>query len=442
MRMYLTSLLAILFALLFSSCSSYKIVSTPKGDFIQSPDCKLRMTRAGSPKDNYQYIIFYNVTDRYELSVNNLNNAIAWSGNTDYFASDDKDHAQIADKIDVHKMKKAISRSTLPLSINAQAITTPAYKSATLDSNSIYFIQFDYNNLLSPGTSLEIDNNFKSLSRNLYQEISSNEDEHGFKWAVTLSQNLVGKIWEEIPIPQTSSLYRYYYNKNDNNSTIVLDPSFTLKVDQVRKVLNDNKNGYYYLKIGDYDVNFSRNEMGFSVQNKLVSRDGPSPRPNNHFADNTYLISSFSDIQNSEELKKRPYIVLFDPLIKRNSKPQSDTGLYNNLPGDDQTISIGNSVLLNLMATEFSTLDFSAITSPAKYINSVFGLRSPVKLEITVYINSEPFRVQLNSTIKDIQNRLPEKIQLYRKFGKGYEKVAGDLSNLILLPNDQIKFSL
>ena len=220
----------------------------------------------------------------------------------------------------------------------------------------------------------------------------------------------------------------------------MLNPQFKLRIDAVDKTHAGAAD--LYIKKGEYELEFDRDKNGRIVQNKLIDRDGSSKRPDNLLNDKTYLISAFSDIQNSEKLKDLPYLVLFNPLIKRNSIPKSDPGIYNTLPNDDITETVGNSVILHLTSSEVNSIDFTNLSSPDEYINSVFGPRNPAKILVEIYVNGISRKVQLNTRLKSINSGFPSHIKFYRKFGFKYKRVKGDISEIILLPNDQIKFKL
>lgn len=425
------------FLLVLGSCTvAYQTVPTTTNGFTftRSPALNFAI-RNGVPKHRYYYLLFYGLTGTYREIENRLNEYEAWSGEVDYFQN-----TAAYDRL--LKRRNPAKTGALVGSVNPVRTGAGAYQTATLyPDNSIYFLQFDYNYLCSPFTEAAVNAKFAGLSQDLSKEIAANEFGAGFGWPATVSQLILDKVWEAIPTPTKASRSRYLYASQDRYYTILLSRFFTLKVDAVAKVADGG--GYRYEKTGDYTMAVAWDDEGKIRQDKLSNRDGPTTRPNNLLisSSKTYLLAAFSDIQSSETLKDLPYVFLFHPLIKRDVKPTSSVGPYTRLPSDDDSPIVGNSVLLHLTSDELRTADLTKGGLPGNYVNSVFGPRNPVEVLITVTINGLPTLEPLNTRVGDLPF-LPEKFKLYRKYRSGYRRVKGSLDDVILLPNDQIVYTL
>jgi len=319
-------IILLFFGIVFQCYSQgkYKIKFTIcKGEFIIPPKSHWGYKKNGEKKrghDQYYYVMFYGLSKDYLKSISELYFTDYWSGNTDYFEEN---------KMPKHK-KSLLNRKIkqqgsklIELKDFESTVDSLPFKCSPLDTNnSVYFIQIDYDALLKGIKPQQIDSNFFQLAKALLIEISGKED--GYGWPKSISQNLVEKLFELIPIPQEASLARYSFIKNDRYSFVLLNPKILMMVDVTERVRTRWDGGidlkYWQMNYyGQIPIRFFRGEKGKIIQTPFLNfsnKQLPSNSSSNPKIQNSTLQASSADIQLTSGLKDRNFLGLFQHDLK------------------------------------------------------------------------------------------------------------------------------
>ena len=256
----------------------------------------------------------------------------------------------------------------------------------------------------------------------------------------TITQELIKKIFELVPFPVDATATRYGYSNNHTNFMLMFDEDLQLDMDAVSHVDEVDNSAAHYELGGIYPFRYQRDRNGEIAQNPLAT-DHTVNAPNNVFNGNkVFMISAFADLQNSSELRVDPFMVIFSPTIKRNN---DNTKPAPYATADDAVVTTGNFSLFNLKQPGIVNFNFSERRNDQfdQYTRSVFGARSQGKVVFNIYVNHVPLKVGLGDRVRDLA-QLPEDIKVHRLQNGAFHRVCGELSELMLLPGDQITFGL
>lgn len=158
---------------------------------------------------------------------------------------------------------------------------------------------------------------FDDFAIDLLKKISERKD---VSWPPFICQNIVEKIFEVIPQPQESVLARYGLVRDDSNSFILLNPYFSLLVDNVAKVnwIDDDPNAWQMNLVGQSRIPFRRDSMGKVLQIPFIT----SQRAPNNFlrvSGNVGLLASSGDLQLSGQTKDENFFAIAYSPFKRNN---------------------------------------------------------------------------------------------------------------------------
>jgi hypothetical protein len=377
--------------LLFIFCSTFilqscgqraiKIISIDKkGDFIIPPNIRSILTCKGNLRSKYYDFIIRinNLNLNYNQCLKNISNAEICEG-------------------------ESLTISGEPADNIAPTEAKAPYCYIKSNSTSIE-IKIHFHKIFHNPTESDIAKACQQLSYELITQISQLETTHS--WAPSISQNIIEKVFELIPIAEEASLARYIYVNNPSNSSsfILFNPKLSLELDLTnkREVVVGGSTEFKYQWNGLTSFNFKRDENGKVKQNDFAHFPNTS-KPDNLLIDNNiYLISSFADIASSNQLKDKPYVAYFQPTPKRNNGPKSDQGPY--FISDDKELLIGNSFLVHLTSAELSTLTFANLdfTKSDSFTKSIFGERNSAKVFFTIFVNNSAYQVQINSRLSDL----------------------------------------
>lgn len=422
--------------------------SDEKIEFIVPPSTHWGYKKNGIKKcihKRFYYIEFFGLTKDYFGAVEELYETESWSGNTDYF---EEKKIPNHNRNKLNKKLKEEKNSLIESDSLKTLVSGKHFKCATLDnSKSVFFIQIEYETLLE-GDRQQIIDNFNVFAQDLLIEISKQEEAN--EWAKSISQNLVEKVFELIPVSQEASLSRYLLAVNDTFSFVLLNPKIGMMVDHSeRSMAKYDTNGPIFSSwqmnyLGQSLIRFYRDEEGVFKQTPFINTTNKQPNndPENIIA-NSVLLSSSADIQLTEGIKCKKYIGVFQYSKVRNNNSEQVKAVYleDNVDGNSQV----------LFFDEFDTTFFKTLknTNPSDSVDgeifsATFGMRNIITPVIQIYINGERLTVPLNSTCNIIKQQgiIPclEKIKVYRLSAKGYGLVKGPISNLKFLPNDKIEF--
>jgi hypothetical protein len=294
-------------------------------------------------------------------------------------------------------------------------------------------IQLDYDYLVKLDTTTQLTEKFEWIAGDLLRLFAQLESLQKFNIQAPIAQQIIEKFFELMPAPQENTLSRYLYTVNSSDALILLNPAFTVKTDCAQRI--DIENGFYFLWEGaNY---FQLGRRGAKVIQNRFAYFPNTASPDNQFGSNTYQIGSMFDIQSSG-MKDKPYVALYHPVLKRNNKPTSSIDPYD--PDDDKNRDTGNAYLVHLNSEELTMVNFQD-PHLSTYGKSVFGERNSAEPMITIWVNSMPRLVSINTRVSELTD-LPVRFDLHRKYKGAYALIAGKTRNIILLDGDQLKFNL
>jgi len=260
-------------------------------------------------------------------------------------------------------------------------------------------------------------------------------------WAPSISQDIVEKVFDMIPLSGEASLSRYVSRSDDQKSYVLLNPKIILRVDTVER--DEKKESWNYRLLGTVDIKINRDKNGFLTQNSFFQDRNVRPTnllPNGNLK-NFVLQAGTGDIQFSQSLKTTPYIFLYQINLKHNSKSTNTGGCLQT--DDDNRINCNSQLwhfdnLTTLASNEGLDLDLDA----AKYSSS-FGFRNLINPMVEIWIREGRVQIPLRTSFLQLSNQspIPFSAKIYRLWRGEYHRVKGDdLGSLILLPGDRITF--
>src|SRR5690606_15105547 len=247
-----------------------------------------------------------------------------------------------------------------------------------------------------------------------------------------LSQDIVEKVIELIPIPQEASLTRYVAQIDEDKSSVLLNAKIKLKVDAVEKI--DTKNGWQFNLVGSTFVLINRNKDGKIIQTPFIEFTGKFPN-NDMNNKNEILQASTADIQFSNKLEDCPYVFLF----QNNFKPNNS---YPSMGSTDCKNTDNDAIACNTILSHFKSHQLSTennISNNSSYQSS-FGTTNLITPIITIVTNHQPYDIPLNTNLGQLRTQKPMYLhmKMYRLHNGGYKRIKHPSNNLILLPNDKI----
>ena len=437
------SITCLIFINIFLSCSyrSYNLVETGKyGTILYAPkttslfkefkegDKGSKLESELRDKNRFQYIYIENLikdSSNYISVVNSLDEAKYFFSRNNF-----KDLSN-------NKYYKMVSGN--------ESIPLGNYLNIKYSNNSKFLLQINYGDLFKSNYSTKgIDSIFFDIAKKLLIEFSKREgkiepnEQERFGWPATISQNIVEKIFELIPIPQEKSLARYLFHQSPNKSFVLLNTNIKLMVDAVQLI--DNDDGIWMFNyIGNSKIPLYRDTSGKFIQIPFLDLKGKLP--NNNVDENGKFIlkASSADIQLSHSLNESSnYIFLYQNGLKESNENQGgDTNCKNTQRNQLEC----NSVLKYYNTPSFKIENDEIELGNADYTSS-FGFRNLINPMITVAINGNyvdvPLNLRLSSLLLNFNN--PKKVNIFRIHNGKYRKVKLNEYSIILLPNDKILF--
>ena len=381
-------------------------------DFIFPPDSNLKFDNGKlTAKYRYHFVKITNLSGDYRGSVRAIENA-------EYYYSK-KERGK----------ETGVTFDSLPGDYNWVAISS--------GSNTEIIIRLNYASFLDASLA-EMAEEFQKLGSVLLLRLSAREH----ATAPSISQTIVEKVFERVPVPSEASLGRFVSEQDEEKSFVLINPKIKVRVDTVEKVVAGND--WNYSLRGTQIVEIGRNQKGKIVQTPFLIFDDSLPNNEINNSATDILQSSTADIQMSKALQSCQFLFLFQESFKKNNKKAADTGSTDCA---NSTATQCNSVfhhfdqvrLQQEAASGKLALDFGM----ANY-KSVFGERNLVTPLITIFLNGRPLDVPLYTTWDQLMDKypIPPDARLYRTFEREYERVdmpeyAGEMA---LLPNDRISF--
>jgi len=448
----------------FQSCdTSYKIIKSKDiGEFIVPPDTYWGFKENGEKKygyDRYYYILFCGLSDKYVNSVSALNKTISWSGDDDYFI---KECSQLKRKAKEKDEKVEFSN------LSSYTLTSELFKCAPINNQkSGYLIQIDCDSLIITENEKQTSENFKKLAKDLLIKISEKETE--YRWPTSISQNIVEKVFEHIPVPQEASLARYGWEVTKEYSMLLLNPKISLDV-EISSLSWSNfpkppGEHWYYTLVTKTNINFYRDESGKIYQlpfvqfsnNTMPSNSFIGKDPNQQMDPTTILLNNSGDLQLSENSKNKHFVVLFQDYMKQNSN-YSNRGTDDSRKGDQKDRYSGNSILLlndNLdlllkganektnVKAAYNSQGYNYKNDSDDYEDKDYDKysRTLITPVIIIYYNNFPVTIKLgsNTSILNQQYNFGNQFSIYRSFNGKYIKIKKSSdSNIVFLPGDKI----
>ncbi len=415
-------------------------------EYILPPASNLLFRKDSVPKDRftYFYIVIQNLGGDYSAAVNSIRQAQSWHGSIDYFTTTS---ARIGERL-----HDAISGK----GCQCNTCDGQTFKIGPLDPiGQSIFIQLNYRQLTLPGPAPRFD----KLARDLLLALYSFETKAGnvcpgsITWPPGISQEIIEKIFELVPVPQASSLSRFAFTANNVESFVLLNPKIILKVD--RQSLYTPKNPpekWNYNLESQVLITFYKNDQGQIRQIPFLQlntgmNDDPFPS-NSLIKDDNYsaLLTSSGDLQLSENTRWSHYIALYQNYMKRNSHASS-RGVDDNARSEDKDAFIGNTMLLLnnnlavLLTTPGDPSHVKATFASGAILNAGFS-RTLMQPMIHITLNGTPTTVQLGSSLSMLSQHIPigDSFTLYRLHQGKFKKIKYANPATLLLPGDKISF--
>jgi hypothetical protein len=309
-----------------------------------------------------------------------------------------------------------------------------------------FLLQIDYGSIINEQTETEINDRFFEIAKDLLIEFSRREGTgtDGFGWPTSISQDVVEKIFEVIPIPSKSSLARYIAQIDNNKSFLLLNPKISLKVDAVELLTDESTGDWQFRLMNSNLISLSKDNNGNIIQTPFLQfeQSAPNVMPDNKFNGKRVLQASSGDMQLSSTLNKCPFVFIQQKSFKKNNINSSDA----TCAGYDLNMFECNSILLHFDTLgSFYDMDDKLIDeSKAMYLSS-FGLRNLITPQINILLNGNSLIIPLNTTLNHLkhQQNLPDLITILRLWNGKYVKVKLKNTNeIILLPSDIIIYDI
>ncbi|MFH6994568.1 hypothetical protein [Flavobacterium sp. FlaQc-48] len=277
------------------------------------------------------------------------------------------------------------------------------------------------------------------------------------EWAKSITQNIVEKVFEVIPVPQEASLARFGYFEHDLYSVILLNPKFQLKASLASRTEKKVAGTKHLLMDwdGTSSLSFYRSGKGDIKQLPYLKLDKAKFASNliggdiKHLDENSqdvlvayYNIAGSSDLELSSKITNSPYIALFHPLMKSGNLEEELA--TNDINACCVTIYDCNpQVVLNDDITSLFSPKKCAAGIPIYPNVGVVGERSEMEVQYTIYKDNSPMSIPFNTNVEQLVNKglLTYNIEIFRVFNGRLVKLEITESakkTLLLLPNDRI----
>lgn len=292
----------------------------------------------------------------------------------------------------------------------------------------------------------QYDNPYYQLAKDLYEtlsgfETSSLNNRNGWSYGVT--QSIVEKLFESLPIPQIAVLDQYLYSRTKDCSYNLLDPKIWLFVDDVSKIQPTLDKKFWQMNLDAVSLHkFYRNEDGLIRQ--IISGNWQDALKTTNYVDNatgTVLVASSGDIQFSSVLNIRPYVGVYNGPLKPNNTVSDNADKYADKFSERNSFMFFNYKFDD--AFYASVIDTNPLTNKA-IIPAVYGLRNLIVSMIQIKVDHAPEPVQLGSTLGILQqqNEIPDVkgIVVKRHFKDGFKEIANPPSDFIFLPGDEVEY--
>lgn len=328
-----------------------------------------------------------------------------------------------------------------------------------------FLLQIDYEKLLNDNGKT-VEESFFELAKDLLIEFSKKERKQteSYDWPIGISQSIVEKIFELIPVPNEASLARYYGKITEDGSSILLSPKIKLKVDLTGKHQHpEDESIFNYGYLGQSTLEFNRDSTGYLRQNAFYEfqNNVSYEVPGNYIvqdkvAEKTiHIQSSASDLQLSFITKDKSYTMLYMDFLKRNNSTSNrGDGNYNDA---DKMLYKGNGILLlSDSIRKLCSLTRANYLQDPDLVKSVIGCDSLVAESSTSVFGCRPvmtplFTIMLNGEIADIivntrkcnlyeRYSLPYRYKMYRIQKGKLVRFKKPRSSIILLPGDHITY--
>ncbi len=455
-KFLLLYLLIVFLTLISCSLNYYRIKDVKNGnskqdkftEFLIPPKSKIaneglfnlkkRLVFKEKSQYRYQYITIRGLSKSYISCLNSINEAV-------YFYQ--KEDADIV-------LREEYGIYSKPVSIGQNNLAN--FYSSHLNINSKnndkinIAIRINLNQLLLEENNYV--NNYKQLAFDLLSTISSFESEF---LPISISQNIVEKVFELIPIPQEASLARYGYFKSSWYSIFLLNPNMVLNCDYISKVQFNNPlddQSTIMRWEGVNNLSFYRDDygkikqvpyLGFDINRLPSNFIGSDSHHENGITVNYYNIAGSADLELSSKITNTKYIALYQPIFG-NSNLSMDP-----IEGEKKRCCVNlydcnSQIVLSNAIDEILNPQNKCKNSIPIFGNvAVYGERSFMEVFDTIYINKLPIPFPFATTIGQLkqQGYLLENFQLYRVYnGKLIEvKAKGGFSDdFTLLANDHI----
>ncbi|MGG7666491.1 hypothetical protein [Dyadobacter sp. BHUBP1] len=391
-------------------------------EYIIPPNSKLCFNKKnGALKERFGnfYLEFNGLTGKYSSDISRLDDGIGWFWKSDLLEKKPVNGCRCSEFIGTNFKWRFIWKK----------------------GNSKLLLQFDFNSLVRKSVKANFDLLFIELIKSLadVEGVGACACIPDIVFPVGFSQQLAKRLREYLPLPIDLVQAGTGFTIAEGKYTfMLLDDDYPLLIDNVEKseisVGSDRK--FQYNWNGTNLFYFQRDEFGAITQNMFAKvADG---LPTNIFEPHTYKISSFADIQSSDELKGIYYVGLIHPPLKRNNdiSRTSSLGMYS--VKDDKKIAVGNPILLHFRSDQLSELNFNDLFGGGSdFTRSFFNERGSITPMIRIYINGEQTLVGVQTRPGDL-TQLPRNFTLFRRFKIGYRKVQGTKTKMIFLPNDHL----
>jgi len=402
---------------------------------LKLKDCILK------EKFHYYYIRLTGLQGKYSDAALRLQKALVWHGSTNYFSNGKKPSGK-------GKTGKEIQSIFASKTGSCCICKNRYFKAIPLGNNrSDLFIQIDYKALLSDNPNVSFAQLSKDLLTTLYHfETTPVCNSHGaVTWPGGITQDVVEKIFEMIPLPQSGSLNRYAYNIEDESS-LLLNPKISLRLD-ISKLNSDKKPpaNWSYNLASHVMISFYKNDTGYIRQAPFTQFEKQTPItfPNNKFVkdnDTSILLASSADLQFSETIRDTKYILLLQRGMKRNNYLSSQ-GSGDNVDND---IFSGNCILV-------LNNELDKLLENKKGIYATYGSGSGLEYGygrvfmtplIHIFLNGNLTPVHLGSTLSLLQQQIciGNKFIIQRIHQGKYHTIKIASGSTLLLPGDKISF--
>jgi hypothetical protein len=308
----------------------------------------------------------------------------------------------------------------------------------TDDGKRIIF-ELDYDTLIAqPGNEA-----FQDASILLLNSLLELQAQNHFIWPPVLTQDIVEKCMELLPLPVEQVLARFGYRENQRHTTILLGPKVFLSVDGA--VREGGETDFTYSPTIQYMVGFERDrntgDRGGRIKPKPYLTLNPPVFTDNYInADSGWVnIASSADIELSTPLNGNDFWALYQPIFKRNVHSAADRPTLGDPP------AIANSYIIASDSTSYLYKNPGATRPPRYAFAAWFGQRSFLTPLFPLNLNGQFIFRTVKYRLQDLQAGalVPRDASLYREYKGIYKKVKGkkqQLSGVILLPGDKISF--